>query len=706
MTNGDHRTAVTCFKTGDYIKALSIFNQLIYKSKQAHFSDLPPLSTLLDQRAAVYEKLGQHDLALRDARSIIEKEPANCKGYLRAGKLLTLQNKKFEAYKLYQEGLYVIDKLSKEARVEVNEKLFASLKQQYRFLNSELKQQSKKSNVLKSSSSRTLSQSSSNSRTLSQSSSSFTSASTLLSRSTSSLSSRSTSRSSSVISKRSQDSPSPANVKRLRICLDPIRILPSEVVAQIFTHVSDAQLLRCLLVSKSWYKALTSFPWLFTFNCKMLITLEEFRLGVRFMKQSASHSTSKQIKHVKINHVAKQKLAHVLSTLVTEPHFPIYSLDIADSSLNLQLLYAILSKHSWRLNNFQQLKKVRLGINCSMKYPHVLLKLFAKLEELEITILKPENSSMNLVPITDKRFKILKETPVQTQYTLKKLCLINHSKLLRNEGVAITAQTYSPFPVLLDHSFPNLEELTLVSFQFANHLPQFGYFVSQLNCLKSMYLENNDGLDLLTLLQMFLNYKPSFKLKHFTFRESRISSSISLQQISETYLTQFKHLETLDLYGNCLSTKGLYKLLKVCGKTLASLNLGNANYYSFEMHSQRKLELGKITQYCPLLTTLCLSDMNIDAMAMLHLTKSISQSNLCLRNLDLSFNAFDGMDLLRFLGVLEKRLLEPLETLVVHGMSIQKDTLEYVKRKLFAKHCLCDPQRLRWSMYGVNSWVQ
>ncbi|CAK9437750.1 uncharacterized protein LODBEIA_P21280 [Lodderomyces beijingensis] len=663
-----HRAAVLHFKSNEYVKALSIFNQLIYKQRQTGLKNGKgklSLSTLLDQRAATHEKMGQSNLALKDARKIMEIEPANCKGYLRTGKLLCLMNRKFDAYKVYQEGIYVISKLSNEGRADKDEKLFLSLKQQYRVLNAELKADR------------------GNSQPVTKRKTGGAVATTTMT-----------------------TTHQPAKRQRVRN-LDPCRCLPLEIMELIFHNLSDRERSLCLLVSKKWHQTLTAFASFFKFDCKRAVTVEEFANGVKFFKRLSTCSARWRIKQLKVNQVARQKISHILHSLICEPSFPVESLDISDALLNLQMLYAVLAKNSWRLNNFHRLRSLKLGINCSMKYPHILLQLFPKLDELEICIILPEHSKMSLLPINDRKFKLLKENRRLTHH-LKKLTLVNHTKLLKSEGVAITASTYSPFPVLIDQHLPELVELKLVSFQFGNHhLPEFGTFLASLDQLKSLYLENNDGLNLLTLLQMFLNYNPKFRLLHFTFRENCIYSAMSLQQISASYLTQLTELNTLDLFGNCLTKMGLLKLLKICGKSLTSLNIGNSSYITFELHNPSQLHMSQVSLLCPDLEALYLHEMNIDSSAMLQITKHSfnGDTKLKWKQLDLSFNQFDGVDLMKFLEELKKHVVAPLEDLYLHGSTIQEDMLAYVRRRKFALNCSNDPQRARWRVYGVNSWI-
>jgi tetratricopeptide (TPR) repeat protein len=69
----------------------------------------PAHPTLLDCRAASYEKINQLDLALCDAKNIIQVAPIESRGYLRAGKVLSLQQKYDSAIKVYKRALTKVD---------------------------------------------------------------------------------------------------------------------------------------------------------------------------------------------------------------------------------------------------------------------------------------------------------------------------------------------------------------------------------------------------------------------------------------------------------------------------------------------------------------------------------------------------------------------------------------------------------------------
>lgn len=660
------KLAILYFKSQDFEKALGAYNVLINQLKNLPRSTIkqirksynlletpiigptihPKLGSLLDQRAATFEKLNQPASALKDGRELIKLEPIGCKGYLRTGKILYSLDKKVEAYKCYQEGIYIIEKSIKDYNITVPGKLFTSLKTQYKALNVELKRK----------------------RTLAE-----TKNTTL--------------------------------VKKTKIqTTDPFVYFPIDILELIFQDVPMKQILKCHTVSKLWYYTLTSIPRLYEFKCRTNIALNEFVSGIRLFRKICAYSSSKLIEHVRINHVCnKQHLTKVLDALIREQGILPRNLSIMDKNFNLQVLFYLLAKSGWKLLNFQNLESLKIGINCSIKYGHALLNMFRKLRTLEIVVLVSEKSLLDLIPIQDKLFRKFKDQELE-EYSLERLLLVNHPKLLSDNPNPISPQTYSPYPVLLNRVFPELTELTLVSFDFSTTLPQFGEFLMQTPKLQKLYLENNQAINMLIFFQMLVNYKPAFKLQEFTFRESSVVSAISLTEFRLTDLPQLKNLHKLDLYKNCLSVTGFLKILKISGKSIRHLNIGHSIYISFVLHSTKMMYLYDILNKCPHLSHFCLSDMDIDQQAMVQINKDLERISSHLQVLDLSFNKIDGVSLIR---MFERCLIvNPIEQMVLHGMDISTDTIQYLIRKKYVKNVLMDTSRLKWQVFGVNSWVQ
>ncbi|CCG83200.1 F-box domain protein [Taphrina deformans PYCC 5710] len=67
-----------------------------------------PDIALYDMRAAVYEKLGQLSDALADSKQILQIDPKDARGYLRAGKIYQLLNKDKSALECYRRGCKMV----------------------------------------------------------------------------------------------------------------------------------------------------------------------------------------------------------------------------------------------------------------------------------------------------------------------------------------------------------------------------------------------------------------------------------------------------------------------------------------------------------------------------------------------------------------------------------------------------------------------
>lgn len=88
------------FESAKYEEAIQLFTRsLQYKPKQI---------TVIDCRAAAYEKSQQLDNALKDGASVMALVPKDSRGYLRAGKILVLQGKYNEAINIYKRALKMV----------------------------------------------------------------------------------------------------------------------------------------------------------------------------------------------------------------------------------------------------------------------------------------------------------------------------------------------------------------------------------------------------------------------------------------------------------------------------------------------------------------------------------------------------------------------------------------------------------------------
>lgn len=107
------------YRKKNYDKALQVFNQVwflahvifmrsCYANRQAikALQNLAiPSASLLDNRAAVHEKLNDLQAALQDAQQAIRLHKKDVTGYLRAAKVLQMQGKHAKALELYRYGI-------------------------------------------------------------------------------------------------------------------------------------------------------------------------------------------------------------------------------------------------------------------------------------------------------------------------------------------------------------------------------------------------------------------------------------------------------------------------------------------------------------------------------------------------------------------------------------------------------------------------
>ncbi|KAG1437852.1 hypothetical protein G6F56_012900 [Rhizopus delemar] len=103
--------ALEAHKQSRFEDALSLFTRAL--------SMQPDHLSILDGRSSCDERLGHYDRAMTDAKRMIQVAPQDARGYLRAGRLLTLQKQLKAAHKVYNAGL---------SQVSSEDKRYSSIK--------------------------------------------------------------------------------------------------------------------------------------------------------------------------------------------------------------------------------------------------------------------------------------------------------------------------------------------------------------------------------------------------------------------------------------------------------------------------------------------------------------------------------------------------------------------------------------------------
>lgn len=712
--------AVLYFRAGDYAKALKLYDQLVLHFGRPSVAQLkkirqryglndspvagsivhPELVTVLDQRAATHEKLRNYELAYADGTKIVEVDPISCKGYLRVGKLLLRQNKEKDAYEVYRKGLSTIGKARQKHGVKVPENLLNSLKKQYQTLNKRVKTLNRGVNGNTDTNSVSKRRKHPDTDNLSEkrkkSATPVSDANPLL---------QNTGSRTVGLQRKLDDMMKYSQTKSTKTVdqstFDPFSKLPVDLIETIFRHLSMKNVLSCHLVCRKWYTLLTSIPQLYNDRVvfKDKITTNEFTDGMKLIKRIVARSSSKLIKSLKLRSAfTPAQLDKILDGVVGDRDLKLEALEIVNVEFSIERFLGKLIEFKWNLANIDTITKIRLGINSSLKHPHILFQMMPKLKSLEIFIIESKLSRTNkhLLPT-------ILPAEVEISPILETLSLINHPKLTRQFMTqSINSDTYNPFVPIISMHLSMLTSLTIVSYDFTDLESEFGAFLSKSLGLKMIYLENNQEISLKTFLTMLLVYEPNFTLDKLTFREKAITRAVNLGEYPPNSLCQLHQLRYLDIYSSSLSIKGLSRLLKICGN-VKTLNIGNSNYIYFKndkFSNVTKMNLYTILEPLPQLQKLYLPEMELDNLTMKIFNQDLKIYPNHLKFLDLSYcSLIDGTGLMNLLHGVE------LQELHLDGIELNKSTLNFLKASGLVQNIQNNEFRTRWKRYLVNSLV-
>ncbi|MCH0630042.1 tetratricopeptide repeat protein [Kocuria palustris] len=665
--------AVIYFHNSRYDKALSIYNeledaynalgpmllkQLRADAKVYNLASIPPihpnLPKVLDQRAATYEKLGNFAKALADARALVAKDPLNCKGYLRLGKLLEKRGDLTGALSTYSQGITKIKSAFKQSKIKPPPKQYQALKENHERLQAMVKTPAQHG-VPELTGKRT-------------SSTSF----------------------------------STAVPKKTRVLgRDPFNMLPLEIIELIFRQIPLPCVLQCHLVCKRWYSSLIQLPSLYRLDCRLGVTVPQFERGVQLVKRISSFTRLKEISSVKIKHAAN--LERCLRCMITEPGLFFQNIDISDRQFSLSSWIHLMSKSGWTTHNFKRVTKLSLGLVSLMTYGNILLSIFPNLKRLRVLILRSDmdREALNVIT-TEKAFR--RFSMIDQHEKLEELILVNHPKLNREKQSATPGPaTYLAVPPFLNHTFANLVELTMANYDFENRLPQLGEFFLKTANLKRLWFENNLSITLLEFFQLLQNYQPSFHLEDLTFRERYIPRATNLVEFTSEDLHQLHDLRRLDVYGSLLTTQGLKKLLRLSGKHLTTLQIGNCCHVEWPQdiigQQHHVLRWKTLFKYAPALQRLSVRNSLIDQFTLSMLSQLEEPHKL--EELDLSFcSNVKGVGLLYLLQY-------PVKKLRLIGVDIDSQTLAYMSdRNPHLLEIESDPRATSIFTFGIDSWIQ
>lgn len=640
----------------------------------------PKLVTLLDCRAAAYEKVKNFQQAMQDCQRAVSAEPYNAKGYIRMGKLLLLMKKERKSYEVFSKGVKRIEYGIAKYQMKVNQNLFQHLQSQKSMVKSQLTSQSK--SQLKSQHQPEVSNSypdiikASEMKGLARASSSSSQDMKRLKSSSSTLESN--------VPSQTQNTP-----------VDILEWLPVEVVGSIFGYLSLKDILNCLLVSHSWNHTLSRIPSLYNkITISRFATLRHIQTCFSLLLKSRRHSRVKSLGQLRMHLTRRTDERQILNFILNKSDICFTGvLDIGFLDVTTEQLIDCLTNNNFALKKLRDLKELKLTCVLVPMAEEKLLEFLPSLESLELTRSPDNNRSSTL-----RRYDL----DNRTFSNLKSLTLVGD---IRNKYPAVP---FYNFFLRTSHSLPNLISLTIVGYDFntLNNTNREFNFLQKFPKLQSLVFENNDNFNLQTFFKShdLLEFKD---LRKFALREREIRYSEQLLNYDSFYLNRiFQKLKILDLTGSSITWQGLSKILKVCGGTLQQLSIGYCQNIIFKKGPFRVhinggfFDFENFFSWCTNLQVLYLNqatDFNDYTITQMVNALKEQESFNRLKLLDLSFNEISGYKLLELVKVLH------IENLILHGLNLHSETIKLMETK-YCKKVESRIDKQNWREYGINSY--
>ncbi|ODV94764.1 hypothetical protein PACTADRAFT_34518 [Pachysolen tannophilus NRRL Y-2460] len=677
----------------------------------------PKLGSLLDHRAATYERLNDLTNSFKDCEKLIELEPFGCKGYLRMSKIFMRQGKQTKAYAVLVKGIKRVNYGIEKYNIPVSGKLLEALRRQKEAIGEDIK----KDRIVKQIENKVEDK--------------------LLVVPTK----RKLTTLSDMISDQLTKKQSPAVIYFSK---DPLEKLPLELIRKIFKYLPFQSISSCVLVSKIWYEIITSFPELFEdIQLKRQISASAFKKLYKILSKSSQNRTFKRINRLKI-YPKRQEEKSILNTLMNFTKLQILNLEIYLSDINLRDLFLMIRESKLARFNFSNLETLRLEIPLLLEFEEFFIDLLPKLSVFEIVIseiTKIKNQS-DAKKISDN-LKTLKDEEDRKLLYKNLKCL----SIVMNPSFSTNVKKLPFERYFLDKKLPNLETLTIAGFNFKNFNQEFvKSFIQNLSNLKHLVLEHNDGLTIQDLILNFSKWKEydyclendikpitkiSSNLQTLYVREPSITSVQHLRLVSPSALIPFKNIVSLDITGSSLSFEALIKILANLnhkGSRFKSLSIGMCQFIvwqssAFDRYtSGGHVDFAAVLRCCPKLERLSLNqssnlnDFSLASIGRAYLEAMALQANhedgkkeFILDRLDLSFNSISGHGLIELFQINHKMNISLIESgnnpvfrvnkLIIDGIDFKVETLKLLEKRGYVSEIQCNLTKARWREYGVNS---
>lgn len=588
----------------------------------------PRLAALLERRSVVLQRLGELAPSLADARAMVDAEPFNARGYLRAGRVCEEMGDNRRAYDWFSRGLRRAVEAERRYSIRANRAVLdelASRKRTAKARHLARQRDATPGGALPGDSALP----------------------------------------GAPLKPPAKRPTTASSFYGARPTNDPLQRLPSELLAHILTMLPLPDIVTCLRVSSAWHQFISSTAELFQdVATRPHLTLEQLKSVFKLVDSSRRARANKLLNSLKIASCKKAEEKHILTAVLTKRDVSFASLELHFSSVNISDLTKFLQIPRIQ-HNFRHLRSLKVSCGLVPYHEEILVDSLPCLESLEIVFDAFELNHQ----------KLAYQVKTGTFSNLKNLRMIN---------IDTKPNTFLPFQRLLG-KFTSLQNLTIIGFDLTSINNNGTNIFQNMHDLHTVHFENNDNFN-------FRKFLLNYDLLHFTNlqnlvlkeKPNRTSSNIQhLSNIELHYLQNIlQNLVYLNLSNSLISFQGLKKILRICGDSLQVLQISNCPNLVFKRGPYRtfidggffdveeflnltpnlkKLNLSQSTDFNDYSTTLLINS----------LRKSGGWDSLV--HLDLSFNEIATFKILELLKLLK------LESIKLHGFCINSDSIKLME---------------------------
>lgn len=658
----------------------------------------PKYIKLLDNLAACWDKVGETKRAVKIANKMLTAEPYTLKGYIRLARLYHKLGQIQYAYGTYKKALFIVEEGHKKYNIGFSRNTLNFIQEQVQLFKYKLTIQDEKTQTETKRSSNL-----SNDRKVIDP----------------------IDEQERLNKRRRVDSNVPAITKQESFyktetrSMDLLLIFPQEICSKIFEQLTTKEVLKCSLVSKSWFTFITFNPSFFKDINLNPIRIRHLNSFIKFSSKLKSYQDAKRV--------------WGKSTLVLDS----FKLASATPSDDIKILTGMNT-----LSSIFSSKKILLNFpNMSTTHLHKCLKkntAFTKdVTDLsivtplridrqdELLMLLPFSKLKSLKLIFNKGVESIDSTGLQniSEYPilpdnwgseLESLVICYNVKKMPNDSLSKR---------ILNQNLVSLSKICIAGTKFPNEPNQFTW-LKNCSSLKEIWFENNEDAWLRHFMH-FLAHFPIFHcLKKITFREHKFDRLMCLDHpITPLFngqdegeeatirrnnlIDNLRNINHIDFMHSSLTQQTLLAL-QLPINDMEYVNLGDCPMLLNNMGQFRSLKLSNLlTQVFGSIKHLILpNSVYIDDTVLTSLSQTIGWA-LKLETLDISFNtAISGVGLYSLMKELyATRSPNPLNHLILNNCTnISHETINSLKVSSFVGRLDCDYDIPNWKKFGINSF--